>query len=308
MARHLGFLRHPARRIGIALTLLGLSVLVLTGVWGAGDAGPTSSDGRSATVTASATAPVPTTMAADAATAQSTPTASAAVPTAAPETSAASVTPSSSPAAAEPPLVPDYILPPVTDGMVPVLTKVPTEQKVVFLTIDDGATKTPAELQILKANGIKASLFLSRTFVSDNPGFFKDFVADGSLVEDHTVSHQLNFIHLSYEQQKAEICQMADFAAANYGRRPVFFRPPGGPYTNVTRKAAADCGMKAIIDWEAKANAGGMDYQYGSALRPGEIVLMHFRPEFAADMQAFLTAQKAAGLKVVLLEDYLQTG
>ncbi|MBG0738214.1 polysaccharide deacetylase family protein [Paeniglutamicibacter antarcticus] len=192
--------------------------------------------------------------------------------------------------------------------MVPVLTKVPTEQKVLFLTIDDGATKLPQDLKILQDNGIKASLFLAQSFISGNPAFFNDFVAAGSVVEDHSVSHALNLIQLPYAAQKAEICQMADFVQQHYGRRPVFFRPPGGPYTNVTRKAAADCGMKAIIDWEAKANAGKMDYQYGAALRPGEIVLMHFRPEFAADIQAFLAAQKAAGLKVVLLEDYLKTG
>ncbi|WP_427016206.1 polysaccharide deacetylase family protein [Pseudarthrobacter sp. P1] len=245
---------------------------------------------------------------------------STAAPQAAPATPAAggaqaASAPSSAPAAvpvptvpAKPALVPDYVLPPVTDGMVPVLTRVPTEQKVVFLTIDDGATKMPQDLKILTDNQIKASLFLAQTFVLDNPAFFSGFVAQGHLVENHTVSHQLNFITLSYAQQKAEICSMADYAQVAYGRRPVLFRPPGGPYTNVTRRAAADCGMKAIVDWEAKANAGGMDYQVGHALRPGDIVLMHFRPEFAADMAAFLAAQKAAGLEVVLLEDYLATG
>ena len=133
-------------------------------------------------------------------------------------------------------------------------------------------------------------------------------VLNGSVVEDHSLSHRLDFVQLSYSQQKAEICGMADFVSSHYGRRPVFFRPPGGPYSAVTRAAAADCGMKAIIDWQAKANAGGMDYQYGKALRPGDIVLMHFRHEFAADLSAFVTAQKAAGLRVVLLEDYLHTG
>ncbi len=208
----------------------------------------------------------------------------------------------------DPGLVPDYVLPPVQDGLAPVITRIPTEQRVVFLTIDDGANKTAQEIEILKENKIKATLFLARAFVGSNPDFFKGFTADGSVVEDHTIGHLLNLIQLPYAQQKDEICAMADFEEKHYGRRPVLFRPPGGPYTNVTRKAAADCGMKAIIDWEAKSNAGGMDYQYGKSLRPGEIVLMHFRPEFAADMQAFLTAQKAAGLQVVLLEDYLKTG
>jgi hypothetical protein len=64
-------------------------------------------------------------------------------------------------------------------------------------------------------------------------------------------------------------------------------------------------GLKAIISWEAKANAGHMDYQAGNALRPGDIVLMHFRPEFAAYLAAFRQAQLAAGLEVVLLEDFL---
>lgn len=202
-------------------------------------------------------------------------------------------------------LVPDYKLPPIEDGMVPVLTKIPTEQKVVFLTIDDGAVKRASDLKMLADNGIKASLFLANAFIQNNPDFFKLYTAAGNLVEDHSMTHNLGLASVGYEQQKAEICGMAEVEEKTFGRRPVFFRPPGGPYTNSMRQAAADCGLKAIVDWEAKANAGGMDYQVGHGLRPGDIVLMHFRPEFAADLNAFLTAQKAAGLKVVLLEDYL---
>lgn len=204
-------------------------------------------------------------------------------------------------------LVPDYVLPPIENGMVPVLTKVPTEQKVVFLTIDDGAVKRDSDLALLEQHGIKASLFLANTFIANDPGFYKKYTAAGHLLENHTMSHNLGFLKLGYAGQKAEICGMADFQEQQYGRRPVFFRPPGGPYNQITRQAVADCGMKAIIDWEAKANAGGMDYQVGASLRPGDIVLMHFRPEFPADLDAFLAAQKAAGLKVVLLEDYLGT-
>ncbi|ALE04391.1 polysaccharide deacetylase (plasmid) [Arthrobacter sp. ERGS1:01] len=202
-------------------------------------------------------------------------------------------------------LVPDYTLPPVEDGMVPVITKIPTEQKVVFLTIDDGAVKRESDLKLLEKNGVKASLFLAHTFIAGHAAFYKSYLDAGYLIEDHTMSHNLGFINLSFAQQKAEICGMADYEEQQFGRRPVFFRPPGGPYTQSVRRAAAECGMKAIVDWEAKANAGGMDYQVGKVLRPGEIVLMHFRPEFPADLAAFVKAQKAAGLKVVLLEDYL---
>ena len=126
-------------------------------------------------------------------------------------------------------IVPDFALPPVTNGLVPVLTRIPTQQKVVFLTIDDGANKTPEEVQLLKANGIKATLFLARTFISSNPDFFKGITAGGSMVEDHTLNHLLNLTQLSYAEQKAEICGMADYEQQEYGRRPVFLRPPGAP-------------------------------------------------------------------------------
>lgn len=236
-----------------------------------------------------------------------TPAASA--PDAAPATAAPPV-PSASPTANAPPtksaIAPDFSLPPIEDGMVPVLTKIPTAQKVVFLTIDDGGAKLPEDVALLRANKIKASLFLAKMFIANDPDYFKQFLTDGSKIENHTMSHQLNFIKLGYQEQKNEICKMADFEEQTYGRRPVFFRPPGGPYTNAIRKAAAECGMKAIVTWEAKANAGRVDYQVGQVLRPGDIVLMHFRPEFAQDFQAFLDAKNAAGLEVVLLEDFLK--
>src|SRR5690606_38604271 len=70
-------------------------------------------------------------------------------------------------------LVPDYVLPPIVDGMVPVLTKVPTEQKVVFLTIDDGAIKRDSDFALLEKNGVKASLFLAHNFIAGSADFYK---------------------------------------------------------------------------------------------------------------------------------------
>lgn len=200
----------------------------------------------------------------------------------------------------------DYVIPAIQDGMVPVITNIATKQNVVFLGIDDGAFKDQSVVDIIKQNGIKATLFLSKAFISGDPTFFKQITALGSLVEDHTLGHDTNMVTTQgYEQQKNEICGMADYIEAQYGRRPIFFRPPGGAYSSTMRRAAADCGMKAIITWIAKANGGAMQYQIGNKLRPGDIVLMHFRPEFKQDMQAFVDAENAAGLHTELLEDLL---
>lgn len=205
------------------------------------------------------------------------------------------------------PIIPDYVLPPIENGEVPVISSIPTQQKVVFLTIDDGAYKSPSVAGIMKKNNIKASLFLSRTFIDSDPDFFQQLITQGSSVENHTLSHDINMTtNLNYDGQVQEICGMTDYIEQQYGRRPLLFRPPGGTYDETTRQAAANCGMKALVDWTAKANGGSMQYQVGQELHPGDIVLMHFRPEFAHDMQAFVDAKNKAGLQTELLEDWLQ--
>ena len=203
--------------------------------------------------------------------------------------------------------VPDYTIPKPVNGMDQVITNLKTNQPIVFLGIDDGAYKDQSVIDLMKVNNIKASLFLSKLFIASNPDFFKKIIAEGSLVEDHTISHDTTMVwDQSYIQQKNEICQMADYDEKEYGRKPILFRPPGGTYSTTMQKAAYACGMKAIVTWIAKANGGSMQYQIGNKLRPGDVVLMHFRPSFKEDMQAFVNAEKAAGLHTELLEDAIK--
>jgi peptidoglycan/xylan/chitin deacetylase (PgdA/CDA1 family) len=214
-------------------------------------------------------------------------------------------TPTVAPKVQTPPPKHDFTIPPVVNGIPPVLTNFKTTDPVVFLGIDDGAFKDPSVVKIMKDNNIKASLFLAKSFIAGNPDFFKDIVANGSLIEDHTLTHNLQMVKvMTYDEQKAEICGMADYEQAQYGRRPVFVRPPGGAYSSTFLQAAGACGMRAVVNWIAKANGGSMQYQIGHVLRPGDIVLLHFRPEFKQDMQAFIDAEKAAGLHTELLENW----
>lgn len=206
-----------------------------------------------------------------------------------------------------PVITPDYIIPPITGGLAPVIYTLPTDQKVVFLGIDDGAFKDQSVVDIMKKNNIKASLFLSKNTISNNPDFFKQLIDQGSVVENHTIGHDTKMItNQDYAQQKAEICGMSDYVESYYGRRPTLFRPPGGAYSETMQQAVVDCGMKAIVTWVAKANGGSMQYQIGDKLRAGDIVLMHFRPEFEQDMNAFVSAMNTAGLHTALLEDAIK--
>lgn len=199
-----------------------------------------------------------------------------------------------------------FKLPAIKNGMVPVLKRIETREKVVFLTIDDGVYKDQSEIDILASSSLKASLFLTQTSILYEPEFFLPIQDQGSRIENHTLSHNTRMFKLSYAKQKAEICGMSDYINEQYGRRPVFFRPPGGKYSNDTLKAIADCNMKAAVTWIALIENGVIKYQTVQKLRPGDIVLMHFTPNFKKDIDAFMKAAKASGLQPTLLEDFAQ--
>lgn len=191
-------------------------------------------------------------------------------------------------------------------GRAPVISKINTSQKVIFLTIDDGGTKNADMLGLLTSNGIKASLFLDNNFISNNYDFFKAFKAAGMYIENHAVHHiYAKPGAISYENQKQEICGMADIIQNKYGQRPTLYRAPGGWIDSNTTAAAAACGMKAVVQWSAKVNGGAVQYQVGSSFRPGDIVLMHFRPEFKSDLEAFIKAKDSAGLTTDYLENWI---
>jgi peptidoglycan/xylan/chitin deacetylase (PgdA/CDA1 family) len=199
-------------------------------------------------------------------------------------------------------LPPRHVQPAV--ALAPVIARISTTQPVVFLTIDDGVHKADDELPMLEANDVHASLFLVNALIHRNPGFFVPFATAGNPIENHTMSHR-SMPTLSYTEQVAEICGEADLQVQQFGRRPVLFRPPGGAYNTDTQRAAAACGMRAIVTWVATIDHGALQYQLARTLRPGDIVLMHFRPEFRSDLQAFVNVMHAQGLHTELLEDWL---
>ncbi len=200
---------------------------------------------------------------------------------------------------------PDFQMPPDPNQPAPVYSRIPTNQPVVFLTIDDGEHKNVEGLRFLQYHGMVASLFLNNSAINDNYDYFRQLQRMGSVIENHTLNHAI-LPKLSYEEQKREICANADIFAKTYGRRPTLFRPPGGFYDISTRQAAHDCGMKALVMWHAKVNNKAVQYQEGDRLLPGDIVLMHFRAEMLQDLQAFDRALKDANLQVALLEDWLK--
>lgn len=199
---------------------------------------------------------------------------------------------------------PQAVVPPIEAGKAPLVRRIETDQPYVFITIDDGSIQNPAALDLIRSANVRPTLFLNHIHVNGRAGYFRQLADAGATIQNHTVTHP-NLRGKGYEFQKREICGNADRLAAEYGKRPDMLRPPFGNYDETTRKAAADCGMKAIVLWTATVNDGVVQFQAGNRLNPGDIVLMHFRHTFVADFTAFLNQAQEDGLTPVPLEDFL---
>jgi peptidoglycan/xylan/chitin deacetylase (PgdA/CDA1 family) len=189
-----------------------------------------------------------------------------------------------------------------TPGVAPVITRVETTDPVVFLTIDDGHTRSPEVRAALEEVGVPVSLFLLDGPVQADAEFFRRL--PDTVVESHTRTHA-DLTTLPEDAQRAEICGNADTLEGAFGRRPVLFRPPYGAYNEATTRAAAECGMAAIVLWEASVNGADVSFRTTPQLRAGDILLMHFRPSFVTELRALADRAGEAGLRFALLEDYL---
>ncbi|MFJ8785484.1 polysaccharide deacetylase family protein [Streptomyces sp. NPDC102476] len=196
-------------------------------------------------------------------------------------------------------------------GLPPVFTTVPTEQKIVFLTIDDGAEKDPAFLRMMSELKIPYTAFLSDYLIKDDYAYFARMRDTGVVLNNHTLHHPF-LPALSYARQQREICGMQDVIEKRFGRRPTLFRPPYGNYNEDTLRAARSCGIRYAPIWNEEVYVDHWEYrEEDQDLHPGDIVLSHFRGRgdwkgTMPDMvRRFLNRVTAEGYAVARLEDYL---
>ncbi|MFC9325377.1 polysaccharide deacetylase family protein [Kitasatospora sp. NPDC057015] len=200
-------------------------------------------------------------------------------------------------------------------GAVPVFSEVPTTDKVVFVTLDDGAEKDPKFVEMLTDLRVPVSMFLTRDIVKNDYGYFKPLQALGNHIHNHTVDHPAMSTKPP-EAQKAEVCEAQAALTQQYGTAPLLFRPPygDGAHTPALNTAVQQCGPRAIVLWRESMQIHDMQYQAADKkLKPGDIILAHFRGpkdlkgETMTQMFGELLSRiQEQGFAVARLEDYVK--
>ncbi len=197
-------------------------------------------------------------------------------------------------------------------GEVPVVSDIPTKEKIVFVTFDDGAEKDPKFVAMMKDLKVPFTMFLTDDIIRGDYGYFKPLQELGNSIENHTLSHP-NLRTLGEAAQKNEICTQQKKLGAQYGKTPGLFRPPYGNWNENTRAAAKSCDVRALVLWRESMQITNMQYQRGDKkLHPGDIILAHFRgpkelkgasmTEMTANMLRHIQEQ---GFTLARLEDYV---
>ncbi|MBP2650062.1 MAG: polysaccharide deacetylase [Firmicutes bacterium] len=103
-------------------------------------------------------------------------------------------------------------------------------EKTVYLTFDDGpdADNTPAILDILEANNVKATFFVIGNQVEKNPDLLRRIFNAGHAIGNHSYSHIYKDLYQSVNTYTDQLEKTDESIKRVIGVRPRICRAPGG--------------------------------------------------------------------------------
>jgi polysaccharide deacetylase family sporulation protein PdaB len=159
--------------------------------------------------------------------------------------------------------------------------QVETEKKVVALTFDiSWGDKTPLPvIDILKANHIQSTFFLSGPWVKQYPEVPRRIKSDGNEIASHGYRH-INLSNLSKNEIKEEIMKAHNNIKEVTQTDANLIRTPNGDYNDQVIEAAHECKYDVIqwsvdsLDW-MNPGVASITERVSKKVHPGAIILMH---------------------------------
>ncbi|MDP4184212.1 MAG: polysaccharide deacetylase family protein [Bacteroidota bacterium] len=170
----------------------------------------------------------------------------------------------------------------ITNWFPAAVWKIPTENKEVYLTFDDGPIPevTPRVLQLLREENVPATFFCVGENVSKHPEVFGQILDDGHMTGNHTYNH-LQGLKTSKKEYYNNVEKANRLIGSN------LFRPPHGWLRRAQYKKLSK--KYKIIMWDA------ISCDYNPAVSPKEClrnVLDYVRPGSIITFHDSIKAEK----------------
>lgn len=163
-----------------------------------------------------------------------------------------------------------------------VIRAVPTLNKVVALTFDDGPTRTwtPEILNVLRQNGVRATFFVIGSQVTKYPQYFEQELKDHMEIGSHGATH-LRLKNKPAAEVEREVKENASILESLGAPKPTLYRLPAGVSDKSALEMLGRLGYTVIgwsidpRDWRHRYTAEQMTELVLKAIQPGSIIIFH---------------------------------
>lgn len=186
-------------------------------------------------------------------------------------------------------------------------------EKKIALSFDDGpaVNYTPAMLELLRQQNIKAAFFCIGNRIRGNENIVKQIAEQGHLIGNHSYSHHYLFDLFSSKKMLNDLQQMDTSLQQVLPIRPRLFRPPYGVTTPGMKKALRN-GNYTAVGWDVRSldtvikDEKKLLNKVLAAIKPGSIILFHDTSKTTLAILPHVIAHAlAAGYEFVRLDELI---
>lgn len=181
----------------------------------------------------------------------------------------------------------------------------------VNFNVDWGEDYVPAILEVLKAENVKVTFFVTGRWAEKNPDLLKKMAAGGHFIENHGYRH-CHVAGVGTAQVSREIAEGEAAIQKITGRKPILFAPPYGEVDRNVLSIAEDKGYRVImwsldtIDWQRPPSSTIIN-RVVKRIHNDAIILMHPTEPTAQALPPLIRQLKEQGYKIVPVVNLIQS-
>jgi peptidoglycan/xylan/chitin deacetylase (PgdA/CDA1 family) len=179
------------------------------------------------------------------------------------------------------------------------VSKIRTRDRVVFITIDDGATVSRELARVIDRYQVPITTFAMPGMLWRARTWYR--ARENMSFQNHTNTHA-HMTTISPKNQAIELCHASKMIRRMFGERPTLYRPPRGSWSEKNRIAMAKCGLKYAVMWSVVIQNSVPD---NIRFTKGDIILFHYVQSLPDVLPQVLKKLEEQGLEPALLVDYL---